>query len=106
MYFNPPSSSNMAVVHIGHSIYNYILLAGQDWAIRELKSPEEFQRHYLTLMGHATEDIEWYCGNLTQPIPVNRLLSYTKQSVISVNVNEMMKQNFGMLANFIRKIRI
>ena len=51
MYFISASSSNMTVVDIVHSIYNYILMAGQDLAIRELKSPEEFHRHYLTLMG-------------------------------------------------------
>ena len=70
MYFISASSSNMAVVHIVHSIYNYILLAGQDWAIRELKSPEEFQRHYLTLMG-LTQGC--HCNKKLQPIKIQNL---------------------------------
>ena len=70
MYFISASSSDMAVVHIVHSIYNYILLAGQDWAIRELKSPEEFQRHYLTLMG-LTQGC--HCNKKLQPIKIQNL---------------------------------
>ena len=38
-------------------------LADKDWPIRELETPEEFQRHYLSIMGgHAPEDVEILMG--------------------------------------------
>ena len=38
-------------------------LAEEDWPITELKSPEDFQRHYLSIMGgHAPEEVDMLMG--------------------------------------------